>query len=125
MDDPTTQATVHPVILDTDILIWYFRASAKARRFIEGVPHEQRITSSLVLMELVQGCRRPEEVEEVEAFHRQNIARVVIPDESVCSRAIDLLKRFAASSGLRVVDALIAATALGHRLSLATANTKH
>jgi hypothetical protein len=45
--------------------------------------------------------------------------------ESICRRALDLLALHAASHGLRVLDALIAATALEAGARLATANVRH
>lgn len=125
MDDEGTEATIRPLIFDTDVLIWYFRANQNARRFLQRVPYRRRVTSSLVMMELLQGCRDGNEVEEVEAFHSQNIATVLDPDGPICRRAVTLLKRHAASDGLRVVDALIAATAIEHGCALATANVRH
>jgi len=50
---------------------------------------------------------------------------VLHPDEASSRRAIDLLDQHAASHGLRVVDALIAATAIESDALLATANLKH
>jgi predicted nucleic acid-binding protein len=46
------------VILDTDILIWYFRGDATARRFLARLPFPERAVSALTVMELVQGCGR-------------------------------------------------------------------
>ncbi|MEO5657781.1 MAG: type II toxin-antitoxin system VapC family toxin [Nitrospiria bacterium] len=125
MDDEFAEASAPSLIFDTDVLIWYFRANEKARRFLTRVPYRRRAVSSLVMMELVQGCRHPGEVEDVEAFRFQNIARVLDPDSPICHRAITLLKRHAMADGLRVVDALIAATALEYGYALATANLKH
>jgi predicted nucleic acid-binding protein len=50
---------------------------------------------------------------------------VIHPDEIISRRAIALLAHRAFSHGLRVVDAIIAASALETASSLATANVKH
>jgi predicted nucleic acid-binding protein len=76
-------------------------------------------------MELLQGCRNQSEAQQVKAFVANNIPLVLYPDEFVFRRAIDLLEQYAFAHGLRVVDALITATALEEGLSLATANVKH
>jgi predicted nucleic acid-binding protein len=81
--------------------------------------------SSLTLMELLQGCRNQREARAVKAFIAENISVVVHPDETISRRATALLEHFAFSHGLRVVDAMIAATALETASSLATANVKH
>ena len=76
-------------------------------------------------MELLQGCRNQAEARQVKAFVSDNIPLILHPDEPVSRRAIDLLEQYAFAHGLRVVDALIAATVLGSGFSLATANVKH
>jgi len=76
-------------------------------------------------MELIQGCRNRAEVGAMNGFIRDNIARLVHPDEPVSHRAIGLLERHAATHGLRVVDALIAASALHVGAELATGNVRH
>jgi predicted nucleic acid-binding protein len=45
--------------------------------------------------------------------------------ERISQKAIDLLEAFALSHCLQMGDALIAATALEHNLSLLTGNVKH
>jgi len=50
---------------------------------------------------------------------------ILYPDERIAGKAIGLLERYALSHGLRTIDALIAATALSSRASLATANDRH
>jgi predicted nucleic acid-binding protein len=62
---------------------------------------------------------------EVKAFVSENISLVIHPDEIISRRAIGLLEHHAFSHGLRVVDAIIAASALETASSLATANVKH
>jgi predicted nucleic acid-binding protein len=125
MAEQTSPASVHKVIFDTDVLIWYLRGHEKARRFIEDVAHERRMLSSLTLMELLQGCRNQQEAREVKAFVLENMSLVIHPDEAISRRAMALLEQHAFSHGLRVVDAIIAASALETASSLATANVKH
>jgi len=125
MAEQASPASVHKVIFDTDVLVWYLRGYQKARRFIESVPHQQRALSSLTFMELLQGCRNQQEGRQVKAFISENISLVIHPDEIISRRAIALLEHHAFSHGLRVVDAIIAASALETAASLATANVKH
>ena len=125
MDEQAPTAAARAVVFDTDILIWYFRGHERARRFMVRFPYLRRAVSSLTVMELLQGCRNQEETRQVRAFVAENIPRVLHPDESVSRRAIELLARYAMAHGLRVVDALIAATVLETGFSLATANSKH
>lgn len=46
-------------------------------------------------------------------------------DENVSHRAIVYMEEFTLSAGLDLADALIAATAAEHKVSLCTANDKH
>ena len=62
---------------------------------------------------------------QVKAFISENISLVIHPDEIISRRAIALLEHHAFSHGLRVVDAIIAASALETVSSLATANVRH
>ena len=113
------------MIVDTDILIWYFRGDEAARRFLTQVPFPERTVSALTVMELLQGCRDQRETRDTAVFVSENLAAVIHPDEAISRRALQLLERYAQRAGLRVVDALIAATALEHRAALATANVRH
>jgi predicted nucleic acid-binding protein len=125
MAEQSSPPSLHKVIFDTDVLVWYLRGFDKAHRFIENVPHERRALSSLTFMELLQGCRNQQEGRQVKAFISENISLVIHPDEIISRRAIALLEHHAFSHGLRVVDAVIAASALETASSLATANVKH
>ncbi len=113
------------VIFDTDILIWYFRGNERAGSFLASVPHRERAISSLTIMELIQGCRNKQEIRNLKYFIRENVARTLYPSESCCHRAISLLEQHSSSHGLRVVDSLIAASALEEGYSLASGNLKH
>ena len=113
------------MIVDTDILVWYFRGDDAARRFLARIPFPDRAVSALTVMELLQGCRDQREARDMAAFVSENLAAVIHPDEAISRRAIRLLELHALRAGLRVVDALIAATALEARVALATANVRH
>jgi predicted nucleic acid-binding protein len=97
MAEQASSASVHKIIFDTDILVWYLRGHEKARRFIEDVAHERRMLSSLTFMELLQGCRNRQEAREVRAFVSENIPLLIHPDEIICRRAITLLEQYAFS----------------------------
>ena len=125
MAEQGSPASLQKVIFDTDVLIGYLRGHEKSRRFIEAVTHERRALSSLTFMELLQGCRNQEEAREVKAFVAENISFVIHPDEPISRRAISLLEQHTFSHGLRVENAIIAASALETASSLATANVKH
>jgi predicted nucleic acid-binding protein len=120
-----TRVAVPAVIVDTDILIWYFRGNEAARRFLARVPFPERTVSALTVMELLQGCRDRRETRDTTVFVSENLAAVIHPDEAISRRAIQLLELYALRAGLRVVDALIAATALESSVALATANVRH
>jgi predicted nucleic acid-binding protein len=125
MADKPAPSSIHKVVFDTDVLVWYLRGNEKARRFIESIAHPQRALASVTLMELLQGCRNLQEAREVKAFISENVSVVIHPDEIISRRAIALLEHHALAHGLRVVDALIAASALETASSLATGNLKH
>ena len=70
-------------------------------------------------------AEKPSQATVQKVFISENISFVIHPDEITSRRAIALLEQHALPHGLRVVDALIAATALETGSSLATANVKH
>jgi predicted nucleic acid-binding protein len=118
-------SSVRGVVFDTDILVWYLRGEDRARRFIETVAYTDRAVSAVTVMELVQGCRSVAELKAVRLFVARNFSSVIHPGESVSLRAISLLEVYATAHGLRVVDAIIAATALQSGFALATGNFRH
>jgi predicted nucleic acid-binding protein len=119
------RGSLQGVAFDTDVLIWYLRGSARARRFLTAQSYSKRAIPSVTVMELIQGCRNSHEIRQLRAFVDENFAAVLYPNEAVCRAATDLLEEHAPLRGLRVVDALIAATALEASCSLATANVRH
>ena len=77
------------------------------------------------MSQLLQGASNRREVNIIRRYTRKNFSEVVPVTEEVTRQAIRLLEIHALSHGLRVADALIAATALVWGFSLATANVRH
>ncbi len=125
MAEQAAPTAIYSVVFDTDILIWYLRGNEKALRAIEAIAYSRRAISALSLMELIQGCRNSTEVRQVKLFVSENFSQISYPNEFICRKAVELLDSHALSHGLRVVDALIAATAMDRNASLASANVKH
>ncbi len=110
---------------DTDVLIWYLRGNERARALLTGVPYDRRVVPAMTYFELLQGCTGAQDVRTVRKFITRNFSRVLHISEQVSHRAASLLERYAVSHGLEAADALIAATALVNRQSLATGNAAH
>ena len=110
---------------DTDVLIWYLRGNERARALLTRVPFDRRLLPAMVYFELLQGCTGAQDVRILRKLIRQNFSRVLHISEQVSHRAASLLERYAVSHGLEAADALIAATALVNRQSLATGNATH
>lgn len=74
-------------------------------------------------MELYQGARSKKEEREVEVLLAP--LPTVWPTEADCQRALVEFRGFHLSHGLGLLDALIAATAIGLGATLCTFNAKH
>jgi predicted nucleic acid-binding protein len=112
-------------ILDTDVLVDYFRGVAVAQDYIERISPDQRSTTDVTLMELFRGAQNRRQLVNVEKFMTANFA-IVLPISAVASRvAVDLVKRYSLAQGLTLPDALIAAIVLSADGTLVTGNKKH
>lgn len=58
------------IILDTDILIDYFRGVEVSKDYIERIPVNERATTDITLMELFKGARNKEELEKRRKIHQ-------------------------------------------------------
>ena len=81
--------------------------------------------SVITYIELVQGCRSGQEL----ALLRTDLSRrgaVILPiTQTISERSVALIEAHALADGLRLADALIAATALELGEAICTANAKH
>lgn len=111
------------MLFDTDILIWVFRGNASAARVVEK-DFDRRL-SVVSYMELLQGAADPGETRRIKSFLKDCAFSMVPLTENIGHRASIYMEEFAASSGLRVADALIAATAAEDHLPLCTGDQRH
>jgi predicted nucleic acid-binding protein len=111
------------MLVDTDVLIWNFRGSAKAARLLDDQPGFA--ISAVTYMELVQGLRDQQEFRTLRQTLRFWQADIVQIDEAVSSRACFLVEQHAFGNSLFMADALIGATALERGEALLTGNMKH
>ena len=111
------------MLFDTDILIWTFRGNAKAAEAIQEEP-ERRI-SVVTYMELIQGAKNKQEARTIRDFLRDYSFELLDLTPNIGHRAAIYIEEYSLTSGLRMADALIAATAAENRTALCTSDFKH
>lgn len=110
-------------VIDSNILIHAMNGVVDAVAFLEewqGIGVQISIVSA---MELIAGCRDKTEMAELQKFFQRC---TFLPITATVSQvAFRLMESFYLSHGLVLPDALIAATAMEHDLTLYTRNTRH
>jgi hypothetical protein len=107
---------------DTDVLIDVQRGHPPALAWFASLT-ELPAVPGFVVMELVQDARNTGEVRQ--ALKLVAPLRTVWPTEVDCTRALSDFAAYHASHGLGLLDALIAAIAVGLSARLCTFNVKH
>ncbi len=115
----------HPSgLTDTDILIDAMRGISDAVQFLADQRTAGGIQLSIVAaMELVVGCRNNLELTQLQQFLALLAIHPITPTSS--QQAFQWMESYRLSHGLLIPDALIAATAHGHGLTLYTKNLRH
>ena len=109
-------------LLDTDVLVDFFRGHSKAVAFVNA-NSPQIILSSIVVAELYAGVKGVAEQAALDDFI--SLFRVV-PVSVEIAKAGGLYKRdYGKSRGIGLADAILAATAGAENAQLKTLNTKH
>lgn len=111
------------MLIDTDVLIWMTRGHAGAATKLQTIT-PWRI-SAVTYMELAQGCRNKEELARIKKGLALCQTEIVPVSVAVSDRAMQLIDAYTLSHSVQLGDALIAATALEHNLTVLTANAKH
>lgn len=111
------------MIFDTDVLIWVFRGHQRAAKLVEG--QDERRVSLVTYAELIQGARNRQELREIKYFLKDHAFQTLPLTENIGHRASVYMEEYTLKTALSLADALIAATAVEHHLTLCTANKKH
>ncbi len=111
-----------PILLDTDVLIDFFRGNSNAVALVNKY-NDRIILSSIVVAVLYSGVKGDSEQLALQNF--VSIFRVV-PVNAEIGKAGGLYKRdYGKSHGVGLADAILAATAEAENAELKTLNTKH
>ncbi len=112
-------------LLDTNVLVLALRSVPKALDFLDALERRQEFAGiSVVTRTEILAGMRPHEEERTMALLDSLINLYV--DEAIADRAGRLIYQYARQGiQLSFPDALIAATALQHDLTLVTTNVKH
>ena len=111
------------ILLDTDVAIDILRGHLPAVSWLQGLGSAPLGLPGLVVMELLQGCHNKAEQQRVEQFCQGH--RLYWPTELDCQRALQDFAAFHLSHNLGLLDAMIAHTAVGLNVPLASFNLKH
>ena len=109
-------------LLDTDILIDIQRGHEPAVAWFTALA-ELPLVSGFTVMELIQDSPSSQHVQK--ALKLVSPFPIVWPTEAECNRALADFAAYHLSHGLGLLDAVIAACAVGRSATLCTFNVKH
>lgn len=109
-------------LVDTDVMIDIQRSYAPALAWFASLSALPYIPG-FVVMELIQDAQNKQQVRKI----LQMVAPlpIVWPTETDCARALSDFTAYHLSHKVGLIDALIAACAVGHHATLCTFNVKH
>ncbi|GHS88285.1 ribonuclease VapC [Synergistales bacterium] len=113
------------MVIDTDVLIWFFRGNLNAVSALDEIPVGERFISVITYMELLQGMRNKTELRIFQEIFEYSELIVLPLNRDIGNIACQYLEQFHLTSGLRIEDALIAATATTYNMELFSGNYKH
>jgi predicted nucleic acid-binding protein len=111
------------MIFDTDVLIWFLKGHPAAAKVVAKA--KTRAISILTYMELLQGARSREEMRLIKRLIRDLHFALLPLSENIGHRASIYIEEYALKGGLRLADALIAATAVENQVKLCSGDQRH
>lgn len=106
------------IFIDTNIVIEYLKDKA----FLANYDFEILFINDIVIMELYQGARNKSDL----AFIKKEIAvfQILNTHHEIINLAKQIVEKYGLSHNMKIMDALIAATAMVYDLQLMTLNRK-
>lgn len=103
-------------------MVEFLKGSSKTAAELEEIGANKIAISAVTRMELLVGAANAREVKQIE----KSLAAVleVSISESISAKAIELIKKYAKSHGLKIPDGIIAATAMDQSIDLFTYNVR-
>ena len=111
------------MIIDTDILIWYFKGNKHALNVIKK--YTPFGISVITYMELIQVMRNNNELQILKKHLKKWNVKIIQINENISARAMFLVENYYLSNSLELGDAIIGITARENQDVLLTANYKH
>lgn len=109
-------------LLDTNLLIDYFRGKSEVIHFIDNQSKEDIAICSVIAMELYKGALNKPELLKIKKTLKGFL--IINLNEEISNVALQLSEQYALSHEMKVPDTLIAATALIFDVEIRTYNLK-
>jgi tRNA(fMet)-specific endonuclease VapC len=112
-----------PLILcDTNIIIEVYKENQNIIEFLEKIGQQNLAVSDVTCAELLFGARNKKELQII----KKDLKKLVVfsINEEISKGAVSLIEKFSLSNNLNLPDALIASTAMHHKVQLYTLNKK-
>jgi predicted nucleic acid-binding protein len=110
------------ILCDTDVFIEAFKNNVVATELLRQIGFQNIGLSAITLMELYFGALNKREMAKIK--NRLEKLKVYSLEKEVSDTALNLIEKYSKSHGLRIPDALIAATAICKGVELLTYNLK-
>lgn len=110
------------ILLDTDIIIEWFKGNTKVEKRIVSIDVQNICISKVSVLEMYVGALNKRELNKINKF-LDKITQLSINDE-ITDTAVELIYKYYLSHTLYINDALIAATAIENKIELYTLNQK-
>jgi predicted nucleic acid-binding protein len=110
-------------LVDTPILVDFFRGSEKSKTWLEGFSSGELAISVITAVELIAGCRNQREQKQVEKD--LELYPMILVSSTISATAWEWYRKYRLSHGVGFLDCLIGATAYTMGVTLCTLNDKH
>lgn len=110
------------MILDSDVVIDLLRGHPAANQWLNGL-QPQPLVCGIAALEVVSGARDLVDQRKIQRF--LSLFPIAWPTETDMNRALNEFLPLRLAHGVGVYDCLLAATAVGLGVPVATFNTKH